>query len=167
MSSVVRLFALFMSLLLLTGCTLKGTPRHSLAELKAALMNRDSGEALKYIDVDSIVDHLVDDALARRESRNRTGLDALGTAIGKGIASAVLPQAKDLIRKQVRAAVESEDQAGYFEQIRRASVWYFSIEEENGTALVTPRRDDKVRFRMERTHEGYWKIVQIMLKRRE
>ncbi len=167
MSGCGRLIAVVSCVVLLAACTLSGTPRRSLAELKTALVNHDSGEALKYIDVDSIVEHLVDDMLTRRESRNRTGADALGTALGKGIASALLPQAKDLVRKQVRAAIESEDQAGYFEQIRRASVWYFSIDQEDGTALVTPRRDDKVSFRMKQTDEGYWQIVQILLKKRE
>ena len=165
MTIVGRAIVLLISMLLISACTLKGTPRHSLGALKSALLNHDAGEAFKYVDVDSIVEHMVNDMFAQREARSRTTLDALGVAIGRSIASAMLPQAKELIRKEVRAAIESEDVAGYFESIRKASVWYFTIEEEGDVALVTPRSDDKVRFKMGRTDEGYWKIEQLILKK--
>ena len=167
MSIVGRVMVLLISMVLISACTLKGTPRHSLAELKTALLNHDAGEAFKYVDVDSIVEHMVEDMFGQRESRSRTTRDAFGVAIGRSIASALLPEAKQLVRKEVRGAIESGDVAGYFEPIRKASVWYFTIEEEGDVALVTPRRDDKVRFKMERTGEGYWKIVQIIVKNRQ
>jgi hypothetical protein len=165
MSIAGRVLVLLISMVLVSACTLKGTPRHSLGALKSALLNHDAGEAFKYVDVDSIVEHMVDDMFAQRESRSRTTLDALGVVIGRSIASALLPQAKELIRKEVRGAIESGDVAGYFESIRKASVWYFTIEEEGDVALITPRGDDKVRFKMERAGEGYWKIKQIILKK--
>jgi hypothetical protein len=167
MSIAGRVIVLLISMVLMSACTLKGTPRYSLAELKTALLNHDAGEAFKYVDVDSIVEHMVNDMFAQRESWSKTTLDAFGVAIGRGIASALLPEAKQLIRKEVRGAIESGGETGYFEQIRRASVWYLTIEEEGDVALVTPRRDDKVRFKMERSGEGYWKIKQIIVKNRQ
>jgi hypothetical protein len=150
---------------LLSACAFPGTPRHSLAELKSALLNHDADRALKYVDVDSIVNHMVEDALRAKELSAKTDLDALGLALGRSIASAILPQATLLIRQGVIAAIESDDQLGYFSQIRKGSVWYFSIDEKANTAIVTPRGDDKVRFKMERTDQGYWKITELILKK--
>ena len=149
---------------LLSACTLPGTPRHSLAELKSALLNHDADRALKYVDVDSIVNHMVEDGLRAKELTVKTDLDALGLALGRSIASAILPQAALFVRQGVIAAIESDDQLGYFFQIRKASVWYFTIEEKGSTAVVTPRGDDKVQFKMERTDQGYWRITELILK---
>ena len=110
--------------------------------------------------------HMVENAFLPRESGPKTDLDALGLALGRSIASAMLPQATALIRKGVYAAIESDDQLGYFSSIRKASVWYFTIEERGNIAVVTPRGDDKVRFKMERTDKGYWRITELILKNR-
>ena len=161
-SSLKAAFITF--LFLLTACALQGTPRHSLDELRSALLNHDADTALKYVDVDSIVDHMVEDAFRAQESGAKTETDPLGSALGRFAASAMLQPAKALIRKGVRAAIESDDQLGYFSSIRKASAWYFTIEEKGNTAVVTPRGDDKVRFKMERTDEGYWRITELILK---
>jgi hypothetical protein len=157
--------SLLIFLFILPACTLQGTPRHSLGELRSALLNHDADGALKYVDVESIVDHMAEDAFRTKESSAKTDLDALGLVLSRSIASAIMPQAKALIRKGVRAAIESDDQLGYFSSIRKASAWYFTIEEEGDIAVVTPRGDDKVRFKMERTDKGYWKIIELILKK--
>jgi hypothetical protein len=159
------LAALLTSLCLLSACTLQGSPRHSLGELRTALLNHDADAALKYVDVDSIVAHMVEDTFQAKESGAKTDLDALGLALGRALSSAMLPQTTSLIRKGVRAAIESDDQLGYFSSIRKASAWYFTIEEKGDTAVVTPRGDDKVRFIMERTDKGYWRITELLLKK--
>jgi hypothetical protein len=151
-------------LFLLTACALQGTPRHSLDALRSALLNHDADAALKYVDLDSIVDHMVEDAFRKQEPLAGAELDPAGLAVGKLVASAMLQPAKALIRKGVRAAIESDDQLGYFSSIRKASAWYFTIEEKGDSAIVTPRGDDKVRFKMERTDEGYWRITELILK---
>ncbi|MGD0233314.1 MAG: hypothetical protein ABSC55_02130 [Syntrophorhabdales bacterium] len=156
--------ALLALLSLLSACALQGTPRHSLGELRNALLNHDADGALKYVDVDSIVAHMVENTFRAKESRAKTDLDALGFSLGRSVASAMLPQATALMRNEVRGAIESDDQLGYFSSIRKASVWYFTIEEKGNTAIVTPRGDDKVRFKMERTDMGYWRITELILK---
>jgi hypothetical protein len=158
--------AFLVFLFLLSGCALQGTPRHSLGELRDALLNHDADGALKYVDVESITDHMAEDAFRMKRSVMKTDLDDLGLALGRSVVSAMLPQAKALIRKGVYAAIESDDQLGYFSRIKSASVWYFTIEENGDTAVVTPRGDDKVRFKMKRTDKGYWRITELLLKNR-
>ena len=106
---------------------------------------------------------MVEDAFRAQES-SAAELDPMGLALGKFAVSAMLPQAKALIRKGVRAAIESDDQLGYFSSIKKASAWYFTIEEKGNSAIVTPRGDDKVRFKMERTDQAYWKITELIFK---
>ena len=166
MNNSLRLAAALLSLFLASACALQGTPRHSLGELRNALLAHNAEDALKYVDIESVVDHIIEDTFLSKESGIKTNSNALGLALGRSIASALLPQARTLIRKAVYAAIESDDQLGYFSQIRKASVWYFSIEEKGDTAVVTPRGDDKVRFKMERTVEGYWKIKQLIFEKK-
>jgi hypothetical protein len=158
------LIALLVSCCIFSSCALQGTPRHSLDELRSALLNHDADAALKYIDVDSVVAHLAEDTFKAKESSAKTDLDALGLALGRAIGSSILPQITPIIRKGVIAAIASDDQLGYFSSIKKSSVWYLSIDEKGDTAVVTPRGDDKVRFKMERTDKGYWKITELMLK---
>ncbi len=143
---------------LTSACALNGSPRHSLGELRRALLNHDADGALKYVDVDSIVDHMMENSFHN--------LDVMGIPVGRAVASALMPPARAVIRKGVRAAIESDDELGYFSQIREASVWYLSIKQDGNTAIVTPRGDDKMRFKMEQTNEGYWRITELILSRR-
>ena len=83
---------------------------------------------------------------------------------GRQAAAVIMPEIKDLVRKQLKEAITSSDEAGYFRDIRRASVWYLNIAVEGDTALVAPRGKSDISFRMARTDEGRWRIVEIIRK---
>ena len=164
-----RRCVLFLALLLLwipplLGCTLSNTPRRSLSELRTALLDHDAEQALRYIDTDSVVDCLVRDIFRNYEKKADNPLGALGLMAARQAASALMPGIKDLVRKQLRDAITSSDEAGYFQDIRRASVWYLNIDVEGDTALVRPRGKSDIRFRMARSDEGRWRIVEIIRK---
>ena len=149
---------------LLLGCTLASTPRRSLAELRTALLDHDAERAFLYIDTDSVVECLARDILLKYEKRANTPIEVLGLMAGRLAAPAMMPGIKDLVRKQLKEAITSSDEAGYFQDIRRASVWYLTIDVEGDTALVAPRGKSDIRFRMARTGEGRWRIVEIIRK---
>lgn len=149
---------------LLLGCTLSNTPRRSLSELRTALLDHDAERALRYIDADSVVECLVRDILLKYEKKADNPLEVLGLMAGRQAASALMPGIKDLVRKQLKEAITSSDEAGYFQDIRRASVWYLNIDVEGDTALIVPRGKSDIRFRMARTDEGRWRIVEIIRK---
>jgi hypothetical protein len=153
-----------LAVLVLTGCTLDGTPRRSLSELRAALLNRDADRALQYVDLDSVVDFAAKDISLRYETKAVRPLEILGIEAGKEAAKVLMPGIKALVRKQIRNAITSSDQWGYFDEIRRASVWYLNVTVEGDTALVGPKGKSDVRFRMARADEGHWRIVQIFRK---
>ena len=149
---------------LLAGCTLANTPRRSLSELRTALLDHDAERAFRYIDTDSVVEGLVRDILLKYEKKADSPLEALGLMAGRQAASAMMPQIKDLARKQLKEAITSSDEAGYFQDIRRASVWYLNIDVEGDTALVAPRGKSDIGFRMARTDGGPWRVVEIIRK---
>lgn len=144
--------------LALAACTLQGTPRNSLAMLHTALLNHNASEALRFIDVDSIVDHL----FARNAPPPDDLARSLKLELGRGIAQFMLPSVKRALTRQIRNEIASGGEEGYFEYIRRGSVWYMNITEEGTTALVEPKGKSRFKFRMERMPEGHWKIVQIL-----
>ncbi len=155
---------LFVLLLVLPGCTLSDTPRRSLSELRTALLDHDAERAFRYIDTDRVVECLVRDTFLKYEKKADSPLEALGLMAGRQAASIMMPGIKDLVRKQLKEAITSSDEAGYFQDIRRASVWYLTIDVEGSTALVAPMGKSDIRFRMARMDDGRWRIVEIIRK---
>jgi hypothetical protein len=145
----------------LNGCAVSGTPRGSLSELRGALLNHDAEKALVYIDVDSIVDSFIHDIFARYQAKAEDPTEALGIRLGEQLATITRPSLSILVEKQVRAAIISDDQRGYFKDIKRASVWYFTIAVNGRTAIVEPRGNSDIRFKMSKTESGIWRIVEI------
>jgi hypothetical protein len=161
----------FLALLLLlavavTGCTTGGSPRRSLSELRTALVNHDADTALRYIDVDSIVEGMVKDLFLEYEAKAPDDpATVFGVKAGRQIADAVMPAMRAAARHQVRAAIASDDQWGYFKDIRRSSVWYLDIREDGDTTIVEPKGKSDIQFRMARTKDGRWRIVGIVRKK--
>jgi len=149
---------------LLAGCTLANTPRRSLSELRTALLDHDAERALRYIDMDSVVECLVRDIFLKYEKKADNPLEALGVAAGRQATALILPEIKNLVGKQLKEAIASSDEAGYFEDIRKASVWYLSIRVEGDVATAAPRGKSGIKFRMARTGDGHWRIVELIRK---
>jgi hypothetical protein len=170
MKSSIRNAALLLPLfaaLLLAGCTTAGSPRRSLDDLRSALLAHDAERAVRYIDVDSIVDCMARDVFEKYEKKADDPLALAGLLVGRQAAALVMPAIKEVIRKELREAIASSGESGYFHDIRRASVWYLNIEVTGDTAMVTPKGKSDIAFRMARTKEGYWRIVEIIRKRED
>ncbi len=150
------------SVLLLAGCAMSDSPRRSLSELRRALLNHDAEAALRYIDVDSVVDALVRDIFLKYEAKADNPMSALGLRAGKSLIDVAMPGVRTIARRQISAAIASDDQLGYFEDIRNASVWYLSIKIDGETAMVRPRGKGDTGFKMARATEGRWRIVEIV-----
>jgi hypothetical protein len=157
----VPLLCLFVLAFVAAGCTLSDTPRRSLNELRTALLNHDADTALRYIDVESVVDGLVRDIFRKHEAKTDDPIAKLGIKAGKEAADAVMPGLVAITRWQLKAAIVSDDQWGYFEDIRKASVWYLNIKVEGDAAFVKPKGKSDIGFRMARTGDGCWKIVEM------
>ena len=153
---------LFLLLSLLAACTMANTPRRSLDELRTALLRHDADGAMRYIDVDSIVDNMVKDIFAKYETRSDDPLALLGIKAGRQAAQLLMPGLQELARSRVKAAIVSPDEGGYFEYVKKGSVWYLEISADGDTALVKPIVKSDTSFRMKRMADGHWRIVQII-----
>ncbi len=149
---------------LLLACTVKNTPRHSLSQLRTALLNHDADDALRYLDLDSIVDAMIRDKFAKYEEKAEDPLQVMGVRAGREVVKILSPGLKGLLRAQVRSAITSPDEMGYFDYIRKSSVWYLNIRIDGETALVEPKGQSDIKFKMARAPEGYWRIVEIIVK---
>jgi hypothetical protein len=143
----------------------KDTPRYSLNELRSALLNHDAPTALRYIDVDSIVDCMANDMFLKYEAKAASPLAMLGLTAGREAARIIMPGVKELARAQVTKAITSPDEGDYFAYIRKGSVWYLTIDVGGQTAWVAPKGTSDIRFRMQQVPDGYWRIVEIKKER--
>jgi hypothetical protein len=148
----------------LAGCTLSGTPRDSLRGLRSALVNHDAEKALIYIDIDSVVDSFVRDIFAKYQERAQDPVANLGIRVGRELSALARPAVNTLVERQVKASIISDDQGGYFKDIKKASVWYFTITVDGSTATVEPRGKSDVRFKMAKSGNSIWRIVEIARK---
>jgi hypothetical protein len=83
----------------------RGTPHYSLYMLKRAIEKHNPDEALQYINIDSIVDNLGRDLLAKNEKD--TGKETSGGLSLKRMVVDALPGIKDSIRSSMREAIAS------------------------------------------------------------
>ena len=127
-------------------------------------MNHDAEKALVYIDIDSVVDSFARDFFAKYQERARDPAASLGIRVGRELAVLARPAVNALVEKQVRAAIVSDDQGGYFTDIKKASAWYFTITVDGPTATVEPWGKSAVRFKMAKGENGIWRIVEIARK---
>lgn len=156
------LIVLLLCVSVAAGCTVADTPRRSLAELRTGLLNHDADAAMRYVDMDSIVENMVRDIFMKYETKSDDPLALLGVKAGRQLANVLMPGVKELARNRVKAAITSPDEGGYFEYVKKGSVWYLNISADGDTALVKPMGKSDISFRMKRVADGHWQIVQII-----
>ena len=122
---------------------------------------------MQYIDVDSVVDCMARDTFDRYEKKADNPMALAGIALGRQAAAIVMPAIKEALRRELKEAIASSGESGYFHDIKRASVWYLNIEVTGDTAMVKPKGKSDITFRMARTKEGRWRIVEIVKKRED
>jgi hypothetical protein len=153
----VGLIVLVAVTVLTSGCSLDVSPRRSLYELKTALVDHDADKALKYIDINSVVATFVNDLFSGGEDTK----NAFGFIMAQGMANLARPMLNTLMERQLRAAISSDDQWGHFDDIRRTSVWYFTIAEKGDTARVEPRGKSSFYLVMKKISPELWRITEI------
>jgi len=166
--------ALLVVLLAIGFYYLSGTPRYSLYKISRAVKNHDSGEFHKYVDVDRIVDHLakfaVEQALAEME-KNKTTDDWGRPAqeFDKELAMMMLPKMIEAMKPQIKQAITEiiEDTDREPEGSSLLGATLADIQTEGSTSLVTLEHQDtgeKIRFKMVKSPDRYWKIVELDLE---
>jgi hypothetical protein len=150
-----------------------GTPRYSLYKIGRAVKNHDSGEFHKYVDVDRIVDHLAKYAveqivedMERDQSTDAWQID--GQVFDKELAMMMVPQMMESLKPQIKQEITRliEDTEEEAEGSPLLGATLAAIETRGSLALVTVEHEDtgeEIRFKMVKSPDRYWKIVEIDL----
>ncbi len=150
-----------------------GTPRYSLYKLGRAVKNHDSAEFHKYVDVDRIVDHLATFAAEKflEEMERDQATDAWqidGQVIDKEYAMMIVPKMMESLKPQIKQEVTKfiEDTDEETEGSPLLGATLAGIETRGSLALVTVEHADtgeEIRFKMVKSPDRYWTIVEIDL----
>jgi hypothetical protein len=150
-----------------------GTPRYSLYKIGQAVKNHDSGEFYKYVDVDRIVDHLakfaVQQAVAEMERDTTTDAWVIdGQQFDKELALMMLPKMMESLKPQIKQELTEliEDTDDKREGSPLFGATLADIQTKGSLALVTvenKKTGEKIRFKMVKSPDRYWKIVEIDL----
>jgi hypothetical protein len=150
---------------------IKATPQYSLFRFGAALKQHDADAALRYIDVDAVVDnHFRDVAkeMDAKSEKSQNPWEQIGTGLAKGLMNLMLPNLKEAAKSELRAAIEEPSSATEkkkFDPFKGVASWRdFDIEKQGKIALVTKRSDKAFFMKLSQTQDGHWKIVQLKSK---
>jgi len=145
----------------------KATPRYSLYWFKRAILKHDAEEALKYIDIDSVLDNMVKDMSDRpdgEKAQTKNESKKPMKNIGQEVIRQNLPAIKEQLREQLKSAIISYNDRGALDKLNKASIFGLRIATEGDTALVNIRGKNTVAFKMTRAPEGHWRITAFNLK---
>ena len=151
-----------------------GTPRYSLYKIGRAVKNHDSGEFHKYVDVDRIVDHVAKYAIQQvvAEMENNQPIDDWGRGgqeFDKELATMMLSNMLEALKPQIRQKITEfiEDTDDDREGSPLVGATLADIQTEGSTSMVTLENEktgDKIQFKMAKSPDRYWKIVEIDLE---
>lgn len=171
-----RLFValgLVIVLLALGFLYVRETPHYSLYRLVLAIQRHDPDEAMKYVDLDSIVDNL-STLLIGSKATNGVGENgkrfSLKTMVGKA-----LPGMKESIKASLRDAIASRSdnhrrsashtiEIGNLDlrKVRQTSFWDLEVRRDKETAIIRLKKLPGVKARMVKIRSGHWRIVEVL-----
>ena len=143
----------------------KGTPQYSLYQFRKAVENHDADTAMKYFDVDSIVDNLMNDFMkAQDEKKPANEFEAMGNNFAKGLMAMMIPTMKETLKGQLKTAITTpSDDKTPLKGIQQGSLSDFEIKTEGKMSIISRKDDIDMKFKMVKTTDGHWKIVQMMM----
>jgi hypothetical protein len=170
----VPIISVVILLLLVSGFLyVRTTPYYSIYQLAGAVNNHDPEKALKFIDVDSIVENLVKNLSANEHALKPSTRKAIIAGISMNMASI-----KEGITQYIITSIRSGDSGNATKQesaggigfgnfninrIHKNIIWDLDVTTKGTTAFVRMKDKPERKVRMIRTPEGYWKIVEIII----
>lgn len=146
----------------------RGTPQYSIFLLTRAINNHDADAALRYIDVDSIVESLAKSMFVDRAGSGRASKD-MAAAISMN-----MPSIKEGMRAYLVSVIRSQDAVGDAKRgatlglagfdihdVGALTIWGLDIETTGKTARVKLKGKQGQNAQMIKTDEGYWKFVGV------
>lgn len=142
----------------------KGTPQYSLYQLRKAIKNHDADTAMRYFDVDSIVVSQINDIVGGQGKKNPINeLNQVENNIIKERMAKAIPVIKETFKNQFIASITTpSDEETPVSIIKKGKFSDFEIDVLGEMAILSRKDNINIGFKMVKTKEGYWKIVQLM-----
>lgn len=141
----------------------KGTPQYSLYQLRKAIENHDADTAMRYFDVDSIVDHQINDIIGQDKKKPTSEFEQMGNNIVRERMAKVIPTIKETLKSQFKNNITTpSDDETPVNIIRKGKYSDFEITMIGEIAILSRKDNIDIGFKMVKSSGGYWKIVQLM-----
>jgi hypothetical protein len=158
-------------LLLLVGTVYAwtSTPSYSLYRIKRALEAHDYVTFSRYVDIDSVLEHALDEfgANVQHKAEEPPVRGSLGKLLRKGLTSLLSSQAREVAKAGLSIAVEQtvKDQGRQLPRIPAtavvAALWLGQTEGTLTTFPVKMKKGQQIEVSTSQTSEGIWRVVAV------
>jgi hypothetical protein len=145
------------------------TPSYSLYRIRQALLAHDYTTFSYYVDVDSVLEHALDELTSERakSGEERTPRGALGKLLKKGPFKEFMRDARDVVKAGLAIAVERavRDQERPLPEIPAtavvAALWHGQAEDGVTHFPVRVKKGEMIEVRARQAPSGIWRVVEI------
>jgi hypothetical protein len=148
----------------------RSSPGYSVYRIKQALKKHDYALFSRYVDVDKVLDHTLDELKNSPDANNMGGVPLggfLGKLMRKGLFKLLAGEAREVTKAGlslfIEQAVKDRDrQPPQIPTIAPLAAWWLA-QRDGDTARVTfaGRKNQPIDVTMRRTPEGVWRVVAV------
>jgi len=145
------------------------TPSYAVYQIKRALETHDYALFTQYVDVDSVLDHALDELTGQGEksAEERPPHGSLAKALRKGLLKNFAREARDMVKAGLDIAVEQavKDRESQLPEIPASAVvaalWAGRAEGDTANFPIKVKKGDQIEVKAHQTPEGLWRVVEI------
>jgi len=146
------------------------TPSYSVYQIKQALETHDYATFSRYVDVDSVLDHALDEFGSNPEQETDTPAPGglLGKALRKGFLKNFARDARPVVKAGLRIVVEQtvKNRDHPLPQIPLAAVvgalWYGRTDDGNTVSFpIKIKKGERIQIKARQTPAGVWRVVEV------
>jgi hypothetical protein len=145
------------------------TPSYSLYRIRQALETHDYALFTRYVDVDSVLDHAIDDftTQGKTDSNELPLRGALGKLLRKGPLKDFAEGARAVVKAGLDIAVEQavKDPGSQLPEIPAsaliAALWVGRADGDTARFPIKVKKGEQIEVRARQTPEGRWQVVEV------
>jgi len=145
------------------------TPSYSLYQIKQALETHDYALFTQYVDVDSVLDHALDELTdtGEKNTKGREPHGSLAKALRKGLLKNFARDARAVVKAGLEIAVEQavKNRESQLPEIPASAVvaalWVGRAEGDTANFPIRVKKGDQIEVKVRKTPEGRWRVVEI------
>lgn len=145
------------------------TPSYSLYRIRQALLAHDYTAFSHYVDVDSVLDHAMDEFVEGKPAAEGEPAPrgALGKLFKKGILKNFVRDAREVVKAGLEIALEQavKDQEHPLPEIPAftvvAALWHGPVDDDVVTFPVKVKKGGEIEIKARQAQDGLWRVVEI------